>query len=514
MATHLGNALARLEAEEALRRSEARHRRMMEMIREGIAAFDARGVMTYANPCLAGMLGIPAAEIVGSPLSAFLGEEAASTFRRRLETSADSTTEEEILILRKGAPPLTVLMRAFLQRDAEGRPAGAVAMVENLEDRRRLEEQLRQFQKMEAVGRLAGGIAHDFNNLLTAISGYGQILHEGLPDGDPRRVQTEEILRAAQKAADLTRKLLAFGRKQVLKPQIVDLNAVVASMERLLRRVIGEDVELVTSLDPGLGRVRVDPGQMEQVLLNLAVNGRDAMPGGGRLYLQTRNVSPEPGAPPSWVELSVRDTGVGMSDEIRQHLFEPFFTTKETGRGSGLGLSIVHGIVEQSGGRIEVDSRPGEGSCFRILLPRVEAPLEPAAAPPPPIDARGKETVLLVEDAPVVLSLGREILRSRGYTVLEASCGKEAVQKMEGYPGPIHLLVTDLVMPGMSGRELAVSVKAARPGIRVLYMSGYAEDAVVLQGRIEPEGAFIAKPFTPTEFARKVREVLDAPAPG
>jgi signal transduction histidine kinase/CheY-like chemotaxis protein len=375
---------------------------------------------------------------------------------------------------------------------------------DNVTEARRIEAQLRQAQKMEAVGRLAGGIAHDFNNLLTAISGYSEFLIEGQTDPRQRRY-AEEIKRASTRAAALTGQLLAFSRRQVLQPRVLDLNAVVGDMDMMLRRLIGEDVELVTMLDPALAPVLADPTQVEQVIVNLAVNARDAMPHGGSVTIETVNLETDAGR---FVELRLTDTGIGMTDEERRQLFDPFFTTKDG--GTGLGLATVYGIVEQSGGTIEVDSAPGLGSSFRILFPAVEAPLserEPAQHGVAP--ARGSETILLVEDEAVVRQLVAEILESNGYGVLQAADGPSALELLRRHTGPVDLLVTDVVMPGMSGPEVANAVSARLPGTRVLYISGYTDSAIGHHGVLEPGIAFLQKPFSAGDLTRKVRAVLD-----
>jgi PAS domain S-box-containing protein len=390
---------------------------------------------------------------------------------------------------------------------ANVRPGRHIAVLRDLSRQKDLESQLRQAQKMEAVGRLAGGIAHDFNNLLTAISGYSEFLASGIEDPRLRR-HAEEIKKAAARAASLTGQLLAFSRRQVLQPRVLDLNAVVCDMDSLLRRLIGEDVELVTMLDPDLGSMQADPTQIEQVIVNLAVNARDAMPHGGSVTIETANVETGDGA---FVELRLTDTGVGMTDDERRQLFDPFFTTKEG--GTGLGLATVYGIVEQSGGTIEVDTAPGMGSSFRVWLPRVDSPAEqaapaPAGAPP----AAGSETVLLVEDETVVRQLVAEILEMSGYKVLQAGDGPSALELLRRHPGPVALLVTDVVMPGMSGPEVAQAVTGMRPGTHVLYTSGYTDSAIGHHGVLEPGIAFLQKPFSADELTRKVRALLDEPA--
>ena len=393
-------------------------------------------------------------------------------------------------------------------------------MVERTGELRTSEEQLRQAQKMEAVGRLAGGVAHDFNNLLMVMRGYGELLLNRLDANDPLRRNAEEIQEAAKRATALTQQLLAFSRKQVLQPKVLELNAVVTEVEKMLRRLIGEDIELAATLDLALGRVKADPGQIEQIILNPAVNARDAMPQGGRLTLKTSNVTLDQayarqhrGARPGpHVLLAVSDTGVGMDAETQSHIFEPFFTTKDAGKGTGLGLSTVYGIVKQSGGTIWVESAPGRGTTFEIYLPLVEkvaagGELHPALPAPPP---GGTETILVVEDEMSVRRLAAEFLGSNGHTVLEAQDGGEALQVCEEHRGPIHLLITDVVMPGMSGRELAVRLAGRRPEMKVIYMSGYTDDAIVQHGVLEEGIPFLQKPFSLDALARIVREGLEA----
>ena len=396
-----------------------------------------------------------------------------------------------------------------------------------LESRRAYDElaetqgQLEQAQKMDAIGRLAGGVAHDFNNLLTVILGRTDILLHPLKPEDPTRHGIELIQRTAGRAADLTRQLLAFSRKQVLEPVILDLSAVTTDMKDMLGRLIGEDIALLTTPTPGLGRVKADRGQIEQVIMNLAVNARDAMPQGGRLILETasvdlddeyvrRHVGARPGP---HVMLAVSDTGTGIPHEIQAQIFEPFFTTKEQGKGTGLGLATVYGIVKQSGGYIEVDSEPGQGTTFRIYLPRLDAEAAPVdRSARPATAAGGTETILLVEDEEGVRELARDILRASGYTVLEARNGAEALPLCARHQGPLDMLLTDVVMPRMSGRELAERLAPLRPDLSVLYMSGYTDDAVIRHGVLGAGTAFLQKPFTPAALVLRVRETLDLAA--
>ncbi len=408
---------------------------------------------------------------------------------------------------------------ARLTRDAGGRPVEVFGSWVDITERKGLEMQLLQAQKMEAVGQLAGGVAHDFNNVLTAIAGYAELLREDLPGEDARRGDLEEILRATDRAAALTRQLLAFSRRQVLAPRVLDLNTVVASVDNMLGRLIGADVELRTALAPELGAVRADPGQLEQVIMNLVVNARDAMPRGGKLTIETANAEldesyalehPAVVAGP-YVMLAVSDSGVGMDAATQARIFEPFFTTKEKGKGTGLGLATVYGIVKQSGGNIWLYSEPGRGTTFKIYLPRVDQPLElPTPTPAARETPRGTETVLLVEDDDAVRALARKMLAAHGYTVLAAPSGADALELAASHAGPIHLLVTDVVLPGISGRELAIRFQSVRPGLKVLYTSGYTDDAVVHHGVLDAGIAFLQKPFTSGALARKVRETLDS----
>jgi two-component system cell cycle sensor histidine kinase/response regulator CckA len=384
--------------------------------------------------------------------------------------------------------------------------------------RRQLEEQLRQSQKMEAVGRLAGGIAHDFNNVLTAILGYSQMLLLDLPEGDARREDVQEIEHAANRAATLTRQLLAFSRRQVLQPQILDLNALVQNLDKFLRRLIGEDVDLRVHPTPDLWLVSADSGQMEQVIMNLAVNSRDAMPTGGKLTIETCNVELDAAyaqrhiavTPGEYVMLAVSDTGTGMDEETQARIFEPFFTTKGSAKGTGLGLSTVYGIVKQSGGSIWVYSEVGRGTTFKVYLPRATstgAPLRPARAEP--TDLRGTETILLVEDEDSVRSLAAKVLRGLGYQVLEAKLGREALAVADNHAEQIDLLLTDVVMPEYSGSELSRRLAEHRPSIRVLFMSGYTDEAIIHHGVLAANINYLQKPFTPDVLAAKVREVLE-----
>ncbi len=392
-------------------------------------------------------------------------------------------------------------------------------MVQDITERKRLENQFRQAQKMESVGRLASGIAHDFNNLLTVINGTSELLLAQTSADNPVHADLQEIFRSGERAASLTHQLLAFSRQQILEVRVVSLNTVVAGMEDLLRRLLGEDINLVVMLTPDANQVKVDPGQLEQVIANLAVNARDAMPQGGQLTIETQPVTIDEtyarqhsvAVPPgSYVRLTVSDSGVGMDEATRARIFEPFFTTKAPGKGTGLGLSTAYGIVKQSGGFIWVYSEIGHGTSFTILLPQVTEALSTARPAPTLVSTSGTETILLAEDNAGLRKLVTRTLEPAGYTVLGVATGEEALRLLERHEAPVHLLLSDVVMPGMSGRDLAERLAQTRPGMKVLYMSGYTTDTIVRHGVLEAQMPFLNKPFTATALLRKVREVLDS----
>ncbi len=514
----LASAVDHKQHEEALRRSEARYRSLVQSAVYGIYRSSVDGRFLDVNPALITMLGYESAEDVlrlDPEREVFLdpGEHARLMQEFQRKGKLESA---EVKWRRKDGRAITVRLSGRTATAAEEFDRVLEIIAEDVTERRALEDQFRQAQKMEAVGRLAGGVAHDFNNLLMVISGYTEVLVESLRPEDPLQAKAEAIQQAADRATTLTRQLLAFSRKQLLELKVVDVNAIVADMERLLRPLIGETIELTTQLAPDLGHTRADAGQLEQVIMNLVVNAKDAMPQGGEILIQTSWENLDPGRrehsliqPGPYVVLSVSDTGLGMDRETQSRIFEPFFTTKEQGKGTGLGLSTVYGIVKQSGGYIFANSELGQGTTFRIYLPQVEDPLEHASPThKTQVALGGSETVLLVEDEESVRELVHETLASKGYKVIEADDGEAGLRLAESYEGTIDLLVTDVVMPGMGGCELAQRVGASRPQIKVLYLSGYTEDAIVHHGVLEPGTAFLQKPFTLQVLARKVREVL------
>jgi two-component system cell cycle sensor histidine kinase/response regulator CckA len=476
------------------------------------------GPIVYASPGFERLTGYAAGEAVGRNCRFLQGRDtdpdAVARLRSAVREARPCTVE--LLNYRKDGSNFWNELSVSPVRDEDGRLTHFVGVQTDVTQRRLLEEQFRQSQKMEAFGQLAGGVAHDFNNLLTVINGYSDLLLMRMPPGDPGRVMVEEIQKAGELSASLTRQLLVFTRKQVVAPKVLDLDAIVADAEKMLRRMIGEDVRLETNLGGEGGRVRADPGQLEQVLMNLAVNARDAMPRGGCLTIETRHAELDEGhgdlVPGRYAVLAVSDTGSGMTREVRSRIFEPFYTTKGVGKGTGLGLAVVHGIVEEAGGQIAVRSEVGVGTTFEVYLPWVDQPV--ATRPSRSGDRtapRGAETVLLVEDEEGVRALTRHVLAAAGYAVLEAADGDEALDIAAGHAGPIHLLMTDVVMPGLGGRELADRVLALHPAAKVLYVSGYTDDAVVRHGVLEEDVQFLQKPFSPGMLAIKVREVLDTP---
>jgi PAS domain S-box-containing protein len=483
--------------------------------------FDESGRFLRGNRDIERVTGYSASELIEKTPLDFFGEEDADLIEqaiREVFEKGQSSVEAD-LVARDGSriPYLFTAKLAVL----DGKRC-LVGTAIDLVERRRLEQQLRQSQKMEAVGQLAGGVAHDFNNVLTVILANSDFLLNQLGPQDPRRQELKDITEAAQRAASLTRQLLAFSRKQVLQPKVLNLNDVIYSLENMLQRLIGEDVEMFTMLEPDLWAVEADPGQIEQIVMNLAVNARDAMPAGGKVSIETGNVVIDetfaqthyPIVPGHYVMLVLCDTGIGMQSEVRSRIFEPFFTTKPTGKGTGLGLSTVYGIVKQSGGYIWAYSDPGMGTTFKVYLPRIDK--ETKTAKPsivPDISGSGAGTILLVEDERSVRTLARRILEARGYTVLEAEDGGSAEQLSLGHQGPIDLLLTDVVMPELSGPELAERLLPQRPETRVLYTSGYTDHAILRAAVWESGANFLQKPFTPESLVQKVQEILDAQGP-
>ncbi|MDQ3742811.1 MAG: PAS domain S-box protein [Acidobacteriota bacterium] len=512
----------RKRVERKLRQSEERYRVLVENAHDLIYTHDLEGNYTSINKAIERVTGYTREEALGLNVAQLVAPEYREKARRMtaLKLAGEPFTSYELEVIAKDGRRVKVEVNSSLVVQ-DGVPVGVQGIARDVTERKELEEQLRQAQKIEAVGKLAGGIAHDFNNLLTIINGYGDLTLRRLREGDPLRLNVEEMRKAGERAAGLTRQLLAFSRKQVLQPKVLDLNGVVTEMEKMLRRLIGEDIELRVALGPGLGSIKADPGQIEQVLLNLAVNARDAMPRGGKLTVSTENVYLDEGyaarhvavVPGQYVMLAVSDTGAGMDEQTRARIFEPFFTTKEAGKGTGLGLSTIYGIVKQSGGYIWVYSKVGVGTSFKIYLPRVEeGPEEYRPSPEAEGRLEGTETVLLAEDEEEVRHLARQELELYGYRVLEASDGDAALLTCERHEGPIHLLITDVIMPAVGGPELAQRLTQLRPQMKVLFMSGYTDDAIVHHGVLDEGVNFIQKPFTPEALARKVREVLGAPA--
>ncbi|HUL28913.1 MAG TPA: PAS domain S-box protein, partial [Thermodesulfobacteriota bacterium] len=519
----------RKRAEEALRSSEEKYRTIIENIQDGYFEVDLAGNFTFLNDAECANLGYSREELIGINNRRYTEEKTARELYHLFNgvyRTGEAVRGYDLEIFRKDGTKSFNEISVSLMKDSEGKPIGFRGISRDVTERKQdekeklsLQEQLRQAQKMEAIGQLAGGVAHDFNNLLTVIKGYSQLSLLDLKEDSPLWGNIQEIEKASQRATDLTRQLLAFSRRQILDLKVLDLNVLLKDLEKMLRRIIGEDIALVTLLSEGLGKVKVDPGQIEQVIFNLAVNARDAMPSGGKLSIETANAELDEEyarshvnvAPGRYVRLSVSDTGVGMTQEVKDRVFEPFFTTKEKGKGTGLGLSMVYGIVKQSGGNIWLYSEPGRGTTFRVYFPRTEEEADGLHKEEvTDVFPRGSETILLVEDDELVRDLATRLLEQQGYRVLKATNGQEALRVAREHVGEtIHLLLSDIVMPQMGGKELSDWLKISRPNVKVLYTSGYADNAIVHQGVLDPGTHFLQKPFSLKTLSHKVREVLD-----
>jgi PAS domain S-box-containing protein len=506
----------RKRAEETLRKLS----RAVEQSPNIVVITDTAGKIEYVNPKFTTVTGYPASRVIGkNPRILKSGQTPPEEYQELWRTiTAGGEWQGEFYNRRQnGEFYWSSAVISPIKNEAD-RITHFLAVEEEITGRKELEERLRLSQKMEAVGRLAGGIAHDFNNLLLVITGHCALLMESLLPGDPIRRDIDEIRKAGERAVSLTRQLLAFSRRQILQPKIINLNNVVTDLEKMLRRLISRDIELLTTLEPALGRVKADPGQIEQVIMNLVINARDAMPDGGTLTIETANVEVDENyarrhvdvKAGSYVMLAVNDTGTGMDAETQTRIFEPFFTTKEPGRGTGLGLATVYGIVQQSNGHIVIESKVEHGTSFRVCLPQVRPAEGPdKVAEPLPEPRWGLETVLIVEDEEGVKRVARRFLENRGYTVMEAASGEEALRLCQEYTKSIHLLLTDVVMPGMNGRQLAERLTGLYPEMKVIYMSGYSDETVGRHGVFGPDMILLQKPFTPVALVSKVREALD-----
>lgn len=512
----------RKRAEESMRRLAS----IVESSDDAIIGASEEGLIQSWNPASERLFGYSAEEAVGKNISIICPLSLREEQGRLMESvrGGDPVQQHETIRVGKNGRPIPVVVSISQIKSSEGKHIGFSGVIRDITKNKQLETKLRQSQKMEGIGRLAGGIAHDFNNLLTAIMGYSEFLLEGLPNADPKRDDVMEILRAGERAAALTRQLLTFSRQQVLEFKILDINAVISQLEKMLRRIIGEHIDLSFVHNGNFGLIKSDPGQIEQVVMNLCVNAMDAMPKGGKLLIETSNVdlsgdyvATHPGAKKGpCVLLTVSDTGSGMNAEVLSHLFEPFFTTKEQGKGTGLGLSTVYGIVVQNGGSIDVYSEVGHGTTFKVYFPRISEALLPVEKTPSVLPSyRGHETILLVEDDEMVRKFAARVLTESGYSPLAARTPTEAIRICEQHKGAIALMLTDVVMPEMLGYELSQRIAAIKPGMKVIFMSGYTEQSIV--SRIALEGAlFIQKPMSPEDLVRRIREALDAPprAPG
>jgi len=506
----------RQESEETLRKLWC----SVEQLADLVIIMDRSGVMEYVNPAFEALTGYSRQEAIGHTLGMLKSEQQAETYDEMWKTVLSGNAFRGIVVNRKKNGETFIIEEALTPlRGRDGEITHFISTGRDITERRKLESELQQAQKMDAIGRLAGGVAHDFNNLLLVISAYAELMLDSLPGEAPLRRNVNEIISASRRAADLTRQLLAFGRKQMQLLQVLDLNAVIGEIATMLPRLIGEDIELVFVPGQDLGKVKADPVQIEQIVMNLAANARDAMPGGGMLTIETASVRVDESyaqrhaivPPGEYVLLAVTDSGQGIGAEHLPHIFEPFYTTKEAGKGTGLGLATVYGIVKQNGGFVWVYSEPGLGTTFKVYLPQVQSLSgELRTAKPSEESPVGCETVLLVEDEALVRQASRQFLVRSGYAVLEANDGEDALRVSRKHRGPIHLMVTDVVMPRMGGPRLAERLAEERPDMQVLFVSGYAENTVLQHGKIDVGTRFLQKPFSLKALARKVREILEA----
>ena len=512
-------AIERTRAEVAARQSEERFHELLENTKDILFTLDLEGNVTFLNKSAEDVLGWSRSEARQINIKSLVAPEHLNLCSQMMQriVNEEPLQHFEICMLRKDGRKVLLQVSARLIC-SNGRKEGVQGIARDVTERRHLENMVQQTQKLEAIGRLSGGLAHDFNNLFCVISGHVELMSERLESDHPAIRNLAQIKKAVDSASSLTRQLLAFSRKQVFHPRVLDLNGVVLETQKLMGRLVGGHIELFTSLNPQLGHVRVDPVQMEQVLLNLVLNARDAMPASGKLTIATSNVDLEEGARSkraivpagNYVVLSVTDNGCGMDEETQSRIFEPFYTTKELGKGTGLGLASVYGIVKQSGGFIWVYSEPGQGTTIKVYLPRVDNSPAPLPFENSSTEARrGSETVLLVENAESLRTLAKEFLKSSGYAVLDAENGKEALRIASAFAGTIHLLLTDVIMPGMGGKQLAEQLTSLRPAARVLFMSGYSNDGIVQSGILTSEAPLLEKPFTREILLRRVRQVLD-----
>jgi len=512
----------RRQAEKKLNRSEEQYRTILQDLDDSYFEVDLAGNMTFFNDATCRTLGYTEDELMGMNNRSYMDKENAEKVSQafsKIYTTGIPSKGFDYEIIKKDGSKRTIEIAVSLIKDSGGQRIGFKAICRDITERKTLEAQLHQSQKMEAIGTLAGGVAHDFNNLLTTILGYADFALSSIDKDNPLYGDIEEIKEAGNRAVSLTSQLLAFSRKQIIQPKILDLNEGIQEIEKMLRRLIGENIELHTTLESGLRMVHADPGQIDQVTMNLAVNARDAMPQGGKLIIETANVDltsdyfrdrglDDRQGP--YVMLAVSDTGIGMDEETQAHIFEPFFTTKALGKGTGLGLSTVYGIVKQSGGFIWAYSEPGQGTAFKIYFPEVRGKATQKKEEYAGIETlNGSETVLVVEDDDLLRKMAEKVLRHYGYEVLIAQDGREALSLSTNHNGLIHIMVTDVVMPGMSGREVAEHLQPLRSEMQVLYMSGYTDKVIVSQQVLDPETDFLQKPFAPEDLVRRIREILD-----